>query len=439
MSEPESQLPPHSMPDECGVLSCCLLSASDCIPECSKVNESCFYDERNKLVWRAIAKLNETNQGVDQISVTRTLNEMGRKEVALEYLTTIIDASPSAHNLPSYLPSLFDYAIKRKMVRSCVELSAMAMNGHTAVEVMAKAETLLSFRHPMAAPMLNGDEAGIALIDDLERRHALNGALSGLATGLGSLDYKTDGLQFGEQTIIGARPSKGKTALGLEIFRYCSLVKGVPALFVSLEMSASALMRRMLSSHCELSMNTIRRGTYNEGDFKKMNAFRLAVKKSPIHILDGVRGMTASEICSQVKRHVRKHSVKLVVVDYLQKVRPDERHEKRTYEVAEVSGRLRGLAVDTGAAFLTLAQLNRESEKEKGRAPRLSDLADSGQVERDADTVILIDRKNNESETRLIVAKQRDGETGVCRSYFNGQYCRFENPQEETTTAPHND
>jgi replicative DNA helicase len=127
--------------------------------------------------------------------------------------------------------------------------------------------------------------------------------------------------------------------------------------------------------------------------------------------------------------------VKLVVIDYLQKVTPNSKSEKRTYEVGAVSGGLKAAAVANNVAMLTLAQLSREPDKDKGRLPRLSDLADSAQIERDADTVGLLYRPRNKdnpqgTDASLFIAKQRDGELGTVRMYFDGEHCRF------TTIAP---
>lgn len=432
-------LPPHDVGTERGVLSCILQNAAEAMPECGKVSDACFYDIRNQAVWKAISALHGSQVAIDQITVSRKLREQGDVAVATDYLAGLLDESPSPLNLPYYLPTLFDFAIKRWVIRGCARLTQSARNGISAAELMANAEKFLSVDRPDAVPTLNGEAAGIVLIDDLQRRHDLAGAHSGIATGFFELDRLLDGLQYGEQTLIGARPSRGKTALGLCIYHKVVFQEKVPSLFVSLEMSASSLMRRLLSAHCEISMGEIRRGSYSEGDFQKMATFHGATRKLPLFILDGITGISCNELCCQVRRLVRKHGIKLVIVDYLTKVRPDARHEKRTYEVAEVSGKLKALANETKAAFLTLVQLNRENEKDKGRPPRLSDLGDSGQIERDADTVILIDRKGSEPETRLIVAKQRDGETGIANVLFNGRYCRFENVPMHTPNLPHND
>jgi replicative DNA helicase len=121
--------------------------------------------------------------------------------------------------------------------------------------------------------------------------------------------------------------------------------------------------------------------------------------------------------------------VRFVVVDYLQRVPPAERHEKRTYEVGSVSSALKAVADQTGVALLTLCQLNREPELQKGRLPKIADLADSGQIERDADFVGLLNRDRAEAvgDATLFVAKQRDSELGSVPLTFNGPFCRFEN------------
>ncbi|MEI6872570.1 MAG: DnaB-like helicase C-terminal domain-containing protein, partial [Verrucomicrobiota bacterium] len=129
-----------------------------------------------------------------------------------------------------------------------------------------------------------------------------------------------------------------------------------------------------------------------------------------------------------IRSNVRRFGIKLVVVDYLQKIMPSGRHEKRTYEVGEVSMKLKAVAASTGVALLCLAQLNRDTEKDKGRPPRLADLGDSKQIEQDADVVALLDRKRGEKvgDAALVIAKQRDGECGLVPLTFNGAFCRFE-------------
>lgn len=238
----------------------------------------------------------------------------------------------------------------------------------------------------------------------------------------------TDGLQLGEMTLIAARPSIGKTAMATSIAAVACIERKVPTLLVTCEMSEKALMRRLVSTVASVPMQAIKTGQLNQNQMVKMTQAVSKISSSPLHFLDLSSNAKIGTITATVRRAARKHGVKLVILDYLQKVHASGKHEKRTYEVAEVSGALKACAVATQTAMLCLAQLNRESEKEKGRKPRLSDLADSGQIERDADTVCLLDRNRSEpkGQAQLIIGKQRDGECGVIELYYDGQFCRFE-------------
>ncbi len=273
------------------------------------------------------------------------------------------------------------------------------------------------------------------LLDAVEARYNLNGAKSGLETGFIDFDRFTDGLQRGENSILAARPSVGKTALAVNIVNRICLVDKIPSLFISLEMSAGALSQRMLACNQRLDMRTLRTGKLTPMDFSKTSTFNAILKKSPLYIEEHLSGASASHVASLMRSYAKKFGVKLVVIDYLQKIKADTKNEKRTYEVAETSGILTGAAKESGVAMLCLAQLNREGEKQKGkdnvaRRPRLSDLSDSGQIERDADNVFMLHRPNLYS-TEVIIGKQRDGETGLFSLNFQGEFCLFENATHE--------
>lgn len=384
-----------------------------------------FYDLRHKNVWEAILELSRGNQVIDEITVFDYLTRRNIQFGGMEYLQTIMASSPSASNLNYYLTGVVEFHRRRYVIAAAVRMEALARDV-TKPDFLSAVEVIQA-KMTQTKDVLGPGEAADRMISDLERRHALQGRLSGLESGFKALDAKLDGFQFGEQTIIAARPSKGKTALGLSVLEHCVFDLHQPALFVSLEMSAEALMRRLCAMRTGVGMNTIRRGSYDEGTFHKFSRFNAEARKSGLYLLDGVKGFSITDLEWQVRRMVRKHGIKLVVVDYLQKIRPLNKQEKKTYEIGETSGCLKALAEDAKVALVTLAQLNREGEKDKGRPPRLSDLADSGQIERDADTVILIDRNQDDVDTRLIIAKQRDGETGVVHLNFNGALTRFEN------------
>ena len=260
-----------------------------------------------------------------------------------------------------------------------------------------------------------------------ERRK--NGKLSGIPTGLWKLDKLTDGFQAGEMAIIGARPSMGKTVLGCNFAREAALNQGVPTLFVSAEMSDEALMRRIAADVATIPLNVLKSGTLSDAEWKRYAVAQDRIAAAPLHFHSVVGGGSVGEVVASIRSNVRKYGIRLIVVDYLQKLRADGRHEKKTYEVAEVSGALKACAVQLNVALVVLAQINRDSEKdrEKPRIPGLVDLAESGQIERDGDMIALIHRDRFDAKVQplLIVAKQRDGECGFVRLAFDGSHQRF--------------
>jgi len=183
----------------------------------------------------------------------------------------------------------------------------------------------------------------------------------------------------------------------------------------------------MVATVGSVPMQDIKTGEMSEGSFKSMGAASAKIAQSPLHFASGSQVSNIASITALIRRSVRKWGIKLVIIDYLQKIHGTKAAEKRTYEIAEVSGKLKSIAVDTNVAVVALAQLNRENEKDKGRPPRLTDLADSGQIERDADLVMLLNRDRNQpsGEAIIAIAKQRDGECGIVKLWYDGKFCRF--------------
>lgn len=428
---PLDRLPPHELDAEMAVIGCCLLDPKNAIVRCQEKlpdGPESFYDLRHQLIYRNLIGMTNLGEDVDPIALGSWMGGRFLEVGGHPYLGQCQDKVPSAANLDIYLDIIIEKSTLRKIISNCTRISSRAYE-HSGnldsllVDLEKNVLEVSSSTQPKAAS--NGKVAGDFLADDLERRMNLNGALSGLDSGLSDLNKMTEGIQFGEQMVVGARPSMGKTALGLKMFVNQALYQKTPSLFISLEMTTAALMRRMLSMTASIPMQTLRRGSYSQSDFQKFIAFRSQCSKVPMYIVENVGGMSCREICAVIRRMSIKEGIKLVVIDYMQKIKHDVHHDMRTYEVADTSGKLKAVAAETGVAMVTLTQLNRDNTKDKGRAPRLSDLAESGQIERDADSVVLIHRDNDGSS--LIVAKQRDGETGLVPVFFNGAYVRFEN------------
>lgn len=388
-----------------------------------------FIEEKHGLAFGLVVRMAESGLAPNGILLRE---QWGERYPAMPLDPQLVEADkfcPTWRNMRWHVDGVRESYRRRLAVMAGEELTR---RGPEAIEdVLERLKRIAEPTLDVGSRVLDSQEIARRLTDDLERRFNLNGELSGIATGFRAFDQMTDGLQLGEQTIIAARPSVGKTAIALNIVQHATFLNKVPTLFVSLEMSEQALGRRLLAGQTSMVMSQIRAGSYREGDFAAMGRFNARLSEAPITIMNGVMGLDARTIANEIKR-AAKRGVRLVVIDYLQKIRSVTRNEKRTYEVAEVSGMIRAAAVENKVALVTLAQLNRESDK-KERNPRLTDLADSGQIERDADTVALLHRPGSSegagTEALLIVAKQRDGETGIVHLTWDGPHCRFENPK----------
>lgn len=426
---------PTNREAELCVLGCCLdggidyaLQAVEALP-----GEAFFHDD-TRVAFGILEGMATAGKEISSVTLDWTWRQQrkgssGAPKAILESVSLI----PSKEQLPVYVQELLESLKRRKVIDLAARLSAKAQNQNLDLHaVIAECEALLRFEGAKQLPTYNGKQCAIKLLDDLERRFQLNGKKSGLVTGFHKLDDITDGLQAGEQAILGARPSIGKSALAGNIVKRVALLDRIPTLLVTLEMSTEAITRRILSDVAGIPLGILKRGQFSEEEHGRFKDFQLVLKDCPLVVVEAVGGIDINQLSAIVRRHCRTIGVQLVVVDYLQRIRPTTKHEKRTYEVGEVSGMLKALAVETNSALLTVAQVNRESDKDKGRLPRLSDLADSGQIERDADLVLLLHRKlvaGESEQAKLIIAKQRDGETGMINLGFEGQFCRFSEQQ----------
>jgi len=358
----------------------------------------------------------------------------GNQPIPFEDWNRAMEVCPSPANLPYYVKGIAEAAHRRQL-----RLAGDRLIRESAVltlptdQIVSNAEAGLSIEVSKETLSTSKQVAG-SFIDSMQERFSRKGTLSGVTTGFHWLDDKTDGLQHGELAIIAARPSIGKTAIAIAIAEAAAVKAKTPTLFISLEMSKEAIFRRSVASLGKVPMQNLKSGNLSEGDMRSMTQASGKLASSPLWFLDGSSSQSIASITANIRRAVRKHKVRLVIIDYLQKVKAAEKSEKRTYEVAEVSGKLKDIAVQTGVALLSLAQLNRENEKDKGRQPRLTDLADSGQIERDADLVMLLDRDRKEpkGEASIVIAKQRDGECGIVKLWYDGQFCRFSEPPIDT-------
>jgi replicative DNA helicase len=270
---------------------------------------------------------------------------------------------------------------------------------------------------------------------NIEKRSEHRGEVTGIPTGLTELDAKLAGLQKTDLLILAARPGMGKTALALNIAQHAAVQHGTGVGFFSLEMSRGQLATRMLVSEARVKSDNVRRGFLStEFDWPRLETASETLFHAPLWI-DDSPGLSITQVRAKARRLKREHpEVELIVVDYLQLMRGTKAGESREQEISGISRGLKALAKELNVAVLALSQLNRGVESRTDKRPLPSDLRESGAIEQDADVIMFIyrDEQYNPETTEkgiaeIIVAKQRNGETGTARVSWQGQYTRFEN------------
>lgn len=398
-----------------------------------------WFRQAHRLIWQAFEKLASSGQSIDGLVVTNTLTPADLDEVGgPAYIFGLTDGVPRSSNVGHYARQVRDYAMRRQLEQVARQTLGAAQSGEkTAAEVLDAAEaSLQAVRTRTAGSTLVDPAARVtAAVEALEAAQA--GRRRGVLSGLSDLDALTFGFRSGQLIVLGARPAQGKTSLAMTLAVAAGAVG--PVLFASLEMSADELALRELSLRSRVPYAAIQSGALGDVDMARVSDGLVAVGDGGVHVLDQA-GATLGQIRSATKRLALATKTKpvLVVVDYLQLMRsePGQRVENRNVEVGQFSQGLKRIARDLAVPVVALAQLSRESEKRENKRPMLSDLRESGALEQDADVVLLLHRPGvyehapDDRRAELIVAKQRNGPTGIAHLDFDANLMLFGNQQE---------
>jgi replicative DNA helicase len=274
----------------------------------------------------------------------------------------------------------------------------------------------------------------IQAFESIEKREGHH--VTGLATGFRELDELTCGLQNGEMIVIAGRPSMGKTSFAMNIAEHIGADNDTPIVIFSLEMSRQQLVERMLCSRAAVDSQVVRKGFLSDEQFQALKDAADDLINRPIYV-DDTPGITPLELRGKARRLRAQHSVRCIIVDYLQLMSLGTRVESRQQEVSEMSRYLKALARELEIPVVVLSQLNRAPEGREDHRPRMSDLRESGSIEQDADVVMLLHREDyyrrededsqgkEDNVAEVIIAKQRNGPTGKIKLIFNSQFTRF--------------
>jgi replicative DNA helicase len=442
------RLPPHDLQMEQGVLGCVLLSPNDCMGECiEKLKDEgreVFYDLRHQTIYETLAEMYNAREAIDLIMVqSRLKNKQLLEQVGgIAYLSQLQDAVPSAANLSYYLDIVREKFLLRKMIQTCTEVVGRVYDYEGEVDALldeVERDVLRISESRVQGGVVTTKELVGKAVQTIENFFSRQGLLTGLATGFMDLDRMTDGLHGSEMIVVAARPSMGKTSLAMNIAEHVALELKLPVAVFSLEMSAEALVLRMMCSIARVNLRSIREGFMSESDFPKLTnaAGRLANAKL---FIDDTAALSILQLRARARRLHQQHDIKLFVVDYLQLLHSTARRaqENRQQEISDISSGIKALAKELRVPVLVLSQLNRELERDKSRKPRLSDLRESGAIEQDADVVGLLYKPSSSEDdegvseeadgipVNLLIAKQRNGPTGDINLTFLKSYTRFE-------------
>jgi replicative DNA helicase len=246
-----------------------------------------------------------------------------------------------------------------------------------------------------------------------------------LYAGLSGLDYHFQRLQGSELLILGARPATGKTALALQVLIETAKA-GTPALFFSGEMSCRQLAIRMIAGDSGITQDRLLNRSLSQSEYARLYSAAETFAKLPLHIRE-IGKSTLADILVASRRAIARQGVKVIAIDYLQRIKTDQPQQQRYREVAMIANDLKVLCQETGCIVLALAQLNRNIESRTTSRPFLSDLGESGSIEAEADLIMLMSREKGEtSKTGVFIEKNRSGKTGEAWLNLNGPLAKFE-------------
>jgi len=435
-----NKLPPQSIEAEESILSAVLLDNNALIDIVEILSADDFYKTAHQIIFTAIEALYAKSEPVDLVTLSNILREMDSldKIGGAAYLARLVDTVPMAVNARHYARIIRDKSLLRRLVersnaitQRCFEDSG---NVDAIVEFAQSAIFEISEDKPSQAfsPISKIIETNI---DALEERQGNRSLVTGVTTGFSKLDSLTSGFQNSDLIILAARPAMGKTAFALNMARNAAIEGNVPVAIFSLEMSKEQLSMRMLCAEARVDSSRIRSGFLNQDDWNRITDAAGRLTEAPIFI-DDSPDISTTSIRTKSMRMKMDKGLGLIIIDYLQLMRGDAKIERRDLEISDISRSLKILAKELNLPVIALSQLNRKLEERSDKRPQLSDLRESGALEQDADLVAFIyrdevynrDENNPQRGTaEIILAKQRNGPTGVAPLAFLKSYTRFEN------------
>lgn len=423
MSVTDLNVPPHSIEAEQSVLGALMIDVGgiDRIGDLI-VSGSEFYQQDHRLIFATILRMAESGKTVDVITVAESLESSAELTSigGLAYLGALAQNTPSAANIRRYAEIVYEKSVARDLLVAGMVVMDAARAGNSVeqkIELAQAAVMSVGERSAKNDPVRVGDVLS-SVIEKIDEMYQSDSAISGLPTGFGDLDEKTAGLQPGDLVIIAGRPSMGKTAFAMNIAEHVAINQKKVAVVFSLEMPKEQLVNRALASVGKINMHHVRTGKLQNEDWSKLS-YAVGKLKECALIIDDTPAIGLMRMRTAIRKVIRQYrGVDLVVVDYIGLM--TGKGENRNQEIGSISRGLKAIAKDLRVPIIALAQLNRGVENEKDRRPMMKHLRDSGEIEQDADIVVMIHREEYYNDdapewgglAELIVRKNRNGPLG---------------------------
>jgi replicative DNA helicase len=429
---------PHNLEAERSVLGAILVHNDAFNLAAQVIDERDFFRDAHRRIFDKMIALNERSAAIDFVTLKEELSRAGELDDVggPAYIASLADGVPRATNVEYYARIVKEKSTLRNLIYAANKILSNAYEAEQEPDVILdEAETAI---FSVADDRL---KAGFVPMRDLvkesfpkiERLFEQKRLVTGVPTGFADLDEMTRGLQPGDLIIIAARPSMGKTSLVLNIAQFVAVQPAMTAGVFSLEMSKESLFLRLLTSEAQIDSHRLMSGAIGQKDYGRISHALESLSAMQLFI-DDTAGIGVMEMRAKARRLQAEHGLNLLVVDYIQLMSGRGRFENRTLELAALSRSLKGLAKELHVPIVVLSQLSRAPEARSDHRPQLSDLRESGALEQDADVVVMIYRddvynKDPSSENagiaELIVAKQRNGPTGVVKLAFLREQTRF--------------
>ena len=433
-----NRLPPQNIEAEQSVLGAIILD-NEALPKAIEaLSPDDFYKEAHRRLYKSIIALFERNEPIDIVTLTDYLRKSDEIEAVggISYLSYLANSIPTSANIRYHAKIVSEKSMLRALIRTATQItSEIYENSRDVDEVIDYAQkmifditdkrTKISF-----SPLKDVIKDTFKMIEHLYDKKE---AITGVPSGFKDIDELTSGFQSGDLIIVGGRPGMGKTAFALNVAGYVAANMRETVAVFSLEMPKEQLALRMICAESGVNSSSVRKGFIGKQDWIKLTNAAGRLADAPIFIDDSSM-LTVLEIRAKARRLKMEYGMlSLIVVDYLQLMRSMGKFERREQEISDISRSLKALAKELKVPVIALSQLNRAVEQRGEKRPTLADLRESGALEQDADVIIFLYRdefynKNNPSnkgKAELIVAKQRNGPTGIVNLTYLADSTKF--------------